>query len=121
MQQYLVGPADDLAEGGRKVVRCGEREVGVFRVNGELRAWLNACPHRQGPICQGHLYPRVVEPVDDRGEVRLLDYDRDQMQVVCPWHGYEFDLDTGRCNGHPALALRSVQLTVVAGDIYVHA
>lgn len=119
MQEYLVGPADEIGEGERRVLRCGTREVGVFRVKGELRAWLNHCPHRQGPVCQGHLYPRVIEPVDEAGQVRLLDYDRDRMQVVCPWHGYEFDLETGRCNGLDRLALVPVRLRQDGGMLYV--
>jgi nitrite reductase/ring-hydroxylating ferredoxin subunit len=116
---YHIGTTDEIAEGGRKVVRCGEEEVGVFRVRGDLVAWLNRCPHRQGPVCQGRIYSRVVEPVADDGTVRLLAYDEDRPHLVCPWHGYEFDLATGRSGGGGRLKLRRVELKVVGADVYV--
>lgn len=119
MTDYLVGRADAIAEGGRKVVLCGRREIGIFRIAGSLHAWHNMCPHRQGPICQGKIYPRVVEPVDEDGEVRLLQYDETRMQIACPWHGYEFDLVTGRCQGYDRLGLRRAELREENGDLYV--
>lgn len=119
MTEYLVGDLDEIPDGGRKVVRCDDREIGVFRVNGQLHAWHNTCPHRQGPICQGHIYARVVEPVDDRGQVRLLQYDEADQHVVCPWHGYEFNLETGRCNGTDRLKLFRAEIKVVGQALYV--
>jgi nitrite reductase (NADH) small subunit len=119
MTDYLVCDADDIAEGGRKVVQCGDREIGVFRIKGQLHAWHNLCPHRQGPICQGHIYARVVEPVDDRAQVRLLDYDQDHQHIACPWHGYEFNLETGLCNGTDRLKLFRAQVSVRDGAVYV--
>lgn len=119
MAEYLVGRAEDIADGGRKVVQCGEREIGIFRVKGELRAWHNSCPHRQGPICQGHIYPRVIEPVDEKGEVRTLQYDESSMHLVCPWHGYEFNLETGKNPGFARMGLRPAELKVSEGELYV--
>ncbi|WP_309084688.1 Rieske (2Fe-2S) protein [Chelativorans sp.] len=118
MTEYLVGPESDIAEGGRKVVACGETEIGIFRVKGELLAWHNSCPHRQGPICQGRIYPRVVEPLDERGEVRTLAYDETTQHLVCPWHGYEFNLQTGRGQGGRG-SLRRARLKLEEGQIYV--
>ena len=119
MREFLVGPASEIPDGGRKVVQCGQFEIGIFRVKGELVAWHNTCPHRQGPICQGRVYQRVVEPVDEKGEVRMLQYDDEHLHLVCPWHGYEFAIETG---WHPAK--RSIRLARVAvdeegGDVYV--
>ncbi len=119
MTEYLVCNEADIAEGRRKVVQCGHREIGIFRIKGQLHAWHNSCPHRQGPICQGHIYPRVVEPVDKQGQVRLLQYDEADQHLVCPWHGYEFNLETGRCNGTDRLKLFPAKITVRDGALYV--
>ena len=119
MTEYLVCDPDEIVEGGRRVVQCGEREIGIFRVQGQLHAWHNSCPHRQGPVCQGRIYPRVIEPVDAAGQVRLLDYDEETRHLVCPWHGYEFNLETGRCNGTDRLRLFPVELRIVGKALYV--
>ena len=116
---YLVGSADELTEGGRKVVQCGEAEIGVFRVKGKLYAWHNLCSHRQGPICQGRIYHRVIEPVAADGTVRTLQYDEETINIVCPWHGYEFDLTTGEAQGHSRSRLRPAKLREEDGQIYV--
>jgi len=53
----------DYADGDRKVVVCGESEVGVFKVDGDLYAWHNRCAQGAGPVCQGRIMKRVLEPV----------------------------------------------------------
>lgn len=118
MAEFLVGPESEIPDGGRKVVACGEAEIGIFRVKGQLHAWHNSCPHRQGPICQGRIYPRVIEPVDENGEVRTLAYDEADQHLVCPWHGYEFNLETGRSPGGRG-RLRKAQLKLDEGQVYV--
>ena len=57
--------------------------VAVFNVGGELRAIEARCPHRGGPLEKGR--------VTGRG-------------VTCPWHGSQFDLDTGQVIRGPAVA-----------------
>ena len=41
------------------------------------------------------MYKRVLEPIDGDGHVRALAYDEHVTNIVCSWHGYEFDLKTG--------------------------
>ena len=66
-KSYLVCRADELKDGDRRVMSCDGTEVGVFKVDGQLVAWHNECPHRQGPVCQGRIYKRVLEPIDGDG------------------------------------------------------
>ena len=121
MTRYHVCAEDDIAEGGRMVVACDKVEVGVFRVGGELVAWYNMCPHLRGPVCQGRIYNRVVEPLAEDGSSRFLAFDEEAVHVVCPWHGYEFDLRTGQHPGDASIRLRPAQIEVTDGQIYVHA
>ncbi len=116
--EYLVCGVDDIPEPGHRVVQCGEAEIGVFRFGGEFHAWHNSCAHRQGPVCQGRLYHRVVEPLANDGTVRMLAHDPERLHIVCPWHGYEFDVVTGQSPGDGSLKLRRVELRVQDGEIY---
>ena len=79
---------------------------GVFKVDGQLVAWHNECPHRSGPVCQGRIYKRVIEPIAGDGTVRELAYDENVTNIVCSWHGYEFDLKTGANQGYDKIKLR---------------
>ncbi|XSC47486.1 Rieske (2Fe-2S) protein [Bradyrhizobium sp. RDT10] len=116
--KFRVGSVDDFVEGSRKVVSCDGTEVGVFMVKGQLKAWFNSCPHMRGPVCQGRIYQRVLEPVAADRTVGLQQLSDEHTHVVCPWHGYEFDLLTGE---HPGggKRLRPVKLETEDREIYV--
>jgi nitrite reductase (NADH) small subunit len=119
MKSFVVGRVGEIAEGDRKVISCDGTEIGVFLVDGELVAWYNQCAHRGGPVCQGRIFQRVWEPVDEHGETRMLQHDPGHKRIVCPWHGWEFDLKTGR---HPAgsrFALRKAKLEIADGYVHV--
>ncbi len=90
-KQVTVGKADDFPVGQFKIVDIGGREVGIARLkNGEVRAVRNHCPHKGAPVCKG-----MVTGTSLPSEVGELCYGRDGEILVCPWHGYEFDLLTG--------------------------
>jgi nitrite reductase (NADH) small subunit len=55
-------------------VRLGEQEVAIFNLNGRFVTIENRCPHQGGPLCDG-----IVSGTT----------------VVCPLHGWRFDLDSG--------------------------
>ena len=75
------------------------QEVGVFRIGGEFYAWHNRCAHRAGPVCQGRIMKRVLEPVAGDKTMRTQEYDEAESHIVCPWHGYEFSIKTGYSPG----------------------
>jgi nitrite reductase (NADH) small subunit len=119
MPEYHAGKAADYTEGDRKVLACGDAEIGVFLIDGQFYAWHNRCSHRAGPVCQGRIMKRVVEPVDAGGRVRTLDYHDSDVHIVCPWHGYEFDLATGCHPGDSTVHLTPVKVAVRDGEIFV--
>jgi nitrite reductase/ring-hydroxylating ferredoxin subunit len=94
---YVVGRVDELPEGGRLLVDAGGRSIGVFRQNGRYYALLNRCPHQGGELCRGDLVG-VLES-SGPGEFR---FNPDRRLLVCPWHGWEFDLETGQSFFDPA-------------------
>jgi nitrite reductase/ring-hydroxylating ferredoxin subunit len=114
----VVGVKEDVLEGGRVVVDVEGTEVGIFRLDGRLYAWENRCMHAGGPVCQGKLMNRVVERLD--AEKRSLGDDfSDELHIVCPWHGYEYDVRTGEHPADSRLRLRRVDVEEQEGEILV--
>ena len=119
MKELFVCNEGDIAEGARKVVAEDGVEIGVFRIDGAFVAWRNHCPHQGGPVCQGRTMKRVEERLTETKESLGIHYVEGSLNVVCPWHGYEFDVRTGRHVGHGALKLASVAVKSRDGAIYV--
>jgi hypothetical protein len=72
-----------------------------------------------GPVCQGKINPRVQEVIAEDKTSLGLAFSKDQINVACPWHGYEFDVQTGQHQGNPRLRLRPVKIEIVDGDVVV--
>lgn len=111
-----VGRIEEFGAGAFKLVQVGKREIGVIRLrNGEFRAMLNWCPHKGAPICKGIV--GGTWPPCGTGE---MTYDREGEVLACPWHGFEYDLDTGRelYWQHPT-RLRMYPTEVVEGSVVV--
>jgi 3-phenylpropionate/trans-cinnamate dioxygenase ferredoxin subunit len=91
VRSVVVAAAGEIAPGQRKIVQVGGRSIGVFNVGGEFFALRNRCPHQGGPLCEGVQFAplRSATPGEyDRGP--------DGEVIRCPWHGWEFEIRTGR-------------------------
>jgi nitrite reductase/ring-hydroxylating ferredoxin subunit len=119
MKDVVIGKAASFPDSGRKVVEVDGTEVGVFRLNGKFTAYENVCPHMGGPVCQGKIIPRVQELIAQDKTSLGLAFSKDQTNVACPWHGYEFDIRTGLHQGSPRLRLRPVKIEIVDGDLVI--
>jgi nitrite reductase/ring-hydroxylating ferredoxin subunit len=119
MTEYHAGRLTELSESGRRVLKCGDIEIGVFVIDGEVHAWHSECAHRGGPVCQGRLMKRVIEPLQADKTIRTAQYQETETHIVCPWHGYEYNIKTGEHPGHAGLKLRRAAVTVRNGDVYV--
>lgn len=120
-QRVFVGTSDKVPEGGRLVIDVGDKTVGIFRFEGKLYAWENKCAHQGGPVCQGKIIPRVTEVIEPSGESRGFAFDESSLHIVCPWHGFEYNIKTGRHPGRPAAKLVRVIVEEGADGIYVSA
>ena len=65
-----------LRPGQCRVVSVDGHELSVFNVDGRYYTLSNACPHIGGPLGEGVIVGQ---------------------SVTCPWHGWKFDVITGRC------------------------
>ena len=120
MQEVFVAAAADLAaEGARRMVAHAGLDVGVLRARGRLHAFANFCPHQGGPVCDGLLIHKVEEVLGEDKSYQGMRFNPEQLNLVCPWHGWEFDVETGRTSGDPRFALRRFEVIERDGDVFV--
>jgi 3-phenylpropionate/trans-cinnamate dioxygenase ferredoxin component len=79
-----VGPVDDLPPGTVKIVHAGEISVGVYNLGGAYYAIEDRCSHDDGPLCEG-------------------EFDLEEGYAICPRHGAQVDIRTGRPLTLPAV------------------
>jgi nitrite reductase (NADH) small subunit len=93
-----VASENEVLEGEGLVVRLEGREIALFRIDGEVHAVDNECPHRGGPIGEGLVREGIV---------------------TCPWHEWGFEIRTGKCTINPAATLRRHQVRLENGRVLV--
>jgi nitrite reductase (NADH) small subunit len=102
-----VGALADFPDPSVTVVEAGGREVGVVRWQGEVYALANLCTHQRGPLCRGALSGRLTSAAP--GTMEVSD---DTPVIACPWHGWEFDVRTGRALWDERYAVRTYPASV---------
>jgi nitrite reductase (NADH) small subunit len=90
-KSYRVAPAKQIPPGERLIFDMDGISVGIFNLNYQYFAIRNFCPHMGAPLCKGKLIDNITS--DKPGEYIV---DREGEILRCPWHGWEFDLTTGR-------------------------
>ncbi len=91
MARHIVAKASEVPAGSRKLVEAAGRPIVVFNVGGRLYAISNRCPHAGGSLVHGKLGGLVEATVPGQ-----YSYSRAGEILRCPWHGWEFDLATGK-------------------------
>ena len=111
-KRFEICTTDELPPEDRMIVELDGHSVGVFNVDGEYYALKNDCPHQRAPLCEGKVTgtTSATEPGDiewkDAGHI-----------LRCPWHGWEFEIETGESvfNPHKVRA-RSFETAVEASS-----
>ena len=81
-----------------KYVQAGGREIALFRAQGKVYAIESICPHQGGPLAEGGIDGKVV---------------------MCPWHGWQFDVTTGECTFNPSIKQMTFNVKEEGDDILV--
>ncbi|MDK1028358.1 MAG: non-heme iron oxygenase ferredoxin subunit [Anaerolineae bacterium] len=80
---YLeIAPTSELPEGERLFVDIGDTPVVIFNIAGKFYAVGDICSHDDGPLGDGEV---------------------EEFRVVCPRHGAEFDVRSGKAVRMPAV------------------
>ena len=99
MTDIVVGSVDEIPVGEGRTFAVDGDQIAVFRLrDGSLRAIDAVCPHKGGPLADGLADDRVM---------------------VCPLHGYTFDMCTGSEAGGADMTVRSYAVSVDDGAIRI--
>lgn len=77
---------------------CGDRTICIANVNGVYSAMDNVCLHMGGPLGEGTI---------------------ESGKVVCPWHGWQYDPQTGQTTHNPNLKVAVYPMRIENGDVMV--
>lgn len=95
-KRHIVGKASSVPPGERCIVEVDGRSIGVFNLSGTFYAVKNSCPHQAAPVCLGAVKGTAMP--SKPGEYV---WGREGEILRCPWHGWEFDITTGRSVFNP--------------------
>ncbi len=74
------------------------RPLCIANDGGRLAAVDNVCPHRQGPLAEGEI---------------------ENGKVLCPWHAWAFDLQTGEAEHDPSQKVAVFPVEIRGSDVVV--
>ena len=87
----------DIAAGCAMQVDVNGTPVALFNDEGNYYAIHNTCKHRGGPLAEG---------------------DIDGQTVTCPWHAWDYDMTTGKCQNAP-FSVDRFEVKLEGDDVYV--
>ena len=88
---------EDLAENTARHVKIGKSDIAIVRVADEVFALSNVCRHAFAPLSEGFV---------------------DGYWLVCPWHGWRYDVRDGTTD-HPNADVRTFPTVVRDGEVLV--
>ena len=88
----------EIPPGSIKEVQIAGQPIAVANVGGTFYAINSTCLHRGGPLGQGQLEGTVV---------------------TCPWHGWQFDVTTGKAMMNPSAGVPCLRVQVQGDEVYV--
>lgn len=119
MADVFVANTGAMQDGDRRIITSGATEIGVFRERGRYYAYSNLCPHQGGPACEGVVIPKVLDVLAADRTFQGQTFDENELHFVCPWHGWEYDLETGTCVGDRRYKLKRYEVLEKNGSVYV--
>ncbi|MED1796726.1 Rieske (2Fe-2S) protein [Brevibacillus nitrificans] len=117
--EHYVCEQTELEERKMYYVALEGLEIGVILVNDQIHAIENTCPHFEGPVCLGNVSERVRMRMDENRMSEGDYHSKEEVNVVCPWHGFEFDIKSGECIADPQFVLRKFNPQVKDGKVYI--
>ena len=96
MSAIKLCKTNDILPGKSKIFNLENNSIAVFNVDNKFHAIDNVCLHRGGPLGDGELNNNVV---------------------TCPWHGWNFNVETGENANNPSLCLNKYDVKVNGEDI----
>ena len=89
---------DEIPTGAIREFQVNGRTLALANVDGKFYAINNTCLHRGGPLGQGELQGKVV---------------------TCPWHGWQYDVTSGKVSANPSVGVDCYAIEMRGDDIFV--
>jgi nitrite reductase (NADH) small subunit/3-phenylpropionate/trans-cinnamate dioxygenase ferredoxin subunit len=88
----------ELPPGTIQEFQIGGKVIAVANVGGKFYAINNTCLHEGGPLGEGSLEGKIV---------------------TCPWHGWDYDVSTGKALQNPSVGVACYRTEVREQDVFV--
>lgn len=93
-----VAQVSEIPPGKVKEVEVAGKKIALANVDGAFYAIDNVCLHRGGPLAEGYLEGELLE---------------------CPWHGWQWNVETGECSFNPAVKVPIYEIKIEGEDILI--
>jgi nitrite reductase/ring-hydroxylating ferredoxin subunit len=116
MTKHRVCRVDEVASNVMMPIAMGRGTILLTRLpSGEIKAVGSRCPHQGANLehgcVTGHAYS------DRPNEIHM---NRPGQILRCPWHGFEFDLASGKSVAdHGKLRLRQFTVEIEGDDVFI--
>jgi nitrite reductase (NADH) small subunit len=94
-----VARADDVPPGTVTAVEAAGEPIALVNLDGTFYALQGKCLHLEGPLGEGR--------------IELECY------LTCPWHGWKYDVRTGKNDFDLSIEARTYDVTVEDGEVRV--
>lgn len=88
----------DVPEGKIYEFQVAGQTIAIANVAGKFCAINSVCIHEGGPLGEGELEGQLV---------------------TCPWHGWQYDVTTGKVTQNPTLGVECYKVEVRGEDVFV--
>jgi nitrite reductase/ring-hydroxylating ferredoxin subunit len=98
MQRIRICKLTDVIQGRGVEKRIFARRFAVFRLGNVLYGTESECRHMRASLAKGEVRDGVV---------------------TCPWHGWKYDLNTGRCLTQEGFGRRRYRVEVEGDEVFI--
>lgn len=89
----------EVPPGVVREIRIAEKTIALANIEGSFYAISNRCLHRGGPLGQGPL---------------------NGTTLTCPWHGWGYNMTTGKVNHNQAVGVACYPVEVRDQDVFIN-
>lgn len=98
MTQHRAAAVAEIAPGTSHELVVAGKIIALYNVEGQFYAVDGVCPHAGGPLGKGMLRKNIV---------------------TCPWHGWQFDVTTGRHCLTAHIKAAKYEVSVQGDDLFI--
>ncbi len=89
---------DEVAPGGFRCIEVQGQKIVLYNLDGSFYATSATCAHMGGPLDEGIFEEGVV---------------------TCPWHGWQYDVTTGKSLYDPGRGVATYSVTLQGDDVLI--